>query len=103
MLNKIVDINLKCECCFWIFDSKYNLSIILIFTFSDTSEISINGVRVRYADFLTLMSKFKGTVDMSENSLGKYKRQSCVWIFNSKFELNTPLVFGCPDTFRDEY
>ena len=49
------------------------------------------------------MSKFKGTVDMSENSLGKYKRQPCVWIFNSKFELNTPLVFGCPDTFRDEY
>ena len=38
-------------------------------------EISSKGIRMRYADFLTVLSIFKGTVNMNENSLGKSKMQ----------------------------
>ena len=35
----------------------------------------MKGVRVRYADFLTLLSIFKGTVNVNENSSGKCEMQ----------------------------
>ena len=54
-----------------------------------------------YADFLALMNIFKGAVDMNENSLEKCEKRVVFWIFNWKFELNTPLVFSFSDTFRD--
>ena len=31
------------------------------------------------------------------------KCELCFWIFNSKFELNTLLVFSFTNTFSDEY
>ena len=35
----------------------------------------MKGVRVRYADFLTLLSIFKGTVNVNENSSEKFEMQ----------------------------
>ena len=63
---KIVNINVKCECYFWIFKSKSNLTTLLIFHFLENfSKISIKGIRVRYADFFILLSIFKGIVDVN--------------------------------------
>ena len=36
-----------------------------LLVFQTPSEISINGLRVRYAELITLLSVFKSTVDMN--------------------------------------
>ena len=60
---KIVQKNAKCRSCFWIFNSKFVLNTPLVV--QTPSEMEIKGIRVRYADFMTLQSTFKGTVDMN--------------------------------------
>ena len=48
--------------------AHYQLSV-----FQKPSEMSIKGIRVRYADFLALLNVFKGTVNVNWNSLEKCK------------------------------
>ena len=49
--------------------------------------MSIKGIRMRFADFLTLLSIFEGTVHMN----------GCVafGFFNSKFEFRRAMSFAC--------
>ena len=61
------------------------------------------GVRVRYAELMTLLSIFKGIVDINSNSLHKSQMPVLLLDFNSKSDLSTPLVFSFLDTFRDKY
>ena len=64
---KIVNINLKYECCFWICNSKLDLSTLLIFSFQTPSEMSKKGIRMKYAKLVTLLNIFKGTVEINSN------------------------------------
>ena len=64
--------------------------------------MSVKGINVRYVDFLTLPSIFKGTFKVNQNSFGKCKMGILLFEFNWKFELNTTLIFSFSDTFRDE-
>ena len=54
---KIIHINLEYKCCFLVFNSKYN--------FQAHSEMIIKGIGMTYTDLFTLLSIFKGTVDMN--------------------------------------
>ena len=60
---KVVNINLKCEGCSWIFNSKSNLTKLIVA--QTPSEMNIKGIWMRYADFLNLLSLFDGTVNMN--------------------------------------
>ena len=62
---KIVNINFKYECYFWIFNSESDLSALIVLAFQIPSKNNIKGISVRYGDTLTLLSTFKGTVDMN--------------------------------------
>ena len=66
---QIVNINFKCEYYFGTFNSKSDLSTLLVFGFQTPSEMSIKGIRVRCDDILTLLSIFKGTVNINSDSL----------------------------------
>ena len=55
---------MKCQCCFWIFNSKFQLATQLVFGFADTiidAEMSIKRISVKYAEFITSLSILKGT------------------------------------------
>ena len=45
--------------CSWIFNSKFKLNMLVAFSLLDTFR------ELTYTDILTLLSIFKGTVDMS--------------------------------------
>ena len=55
---------MKCESCFWNFNSNFDLSTSLNFSFSETyTEMSTNEIKVKYAEFITSLSVFKGAID----------------------------------------
>ena len=54
---KIIHVNLEYKCCFLAFNSKYN--------FQAHSEMIIKGIGMTYTDLFTLLSIFKGNVDMN--------------------------------------
>ena len=55
---------------------------------------------MRYAELMALLSIFDGTVDkLVHNNL---KCKCCFWIFNSKSDLSTVLVFSFSDTFKND-
>ena len=56
----------------------------------------IKGIRVRYPDFMTLRSIFKGIVNMNLKSSEKCQYESCFLVFNSKSEFSVVLVFQTP-------
>ena len=64
--------------------------------------MSIKGIRVRYVDFLTLLSIFNGTVNGNYNSLRKCEIRLLLLDFNWNFELNAPLVFSFPYTLMSK-
>ena len=49
----------------WTFNSKFELSTPLIFSFSDNFRESIIGIRVRYDKLMALLNTFKRTADMN--------------------------------------
>ena len=61
---KIVNINFKCKYYVWIFNLKLDLNTPLVLIFQTPPEVSIKGIRVRYAEIMTLLSIFKGTMDI---------------------------------------
>ena len=61
---KIVNINFKCKYYFWIFNLKLDLNTPLVLIFQTPSEVSIKGIRVKYSEIMTLLSIFKGTMDI---------------------------------------
>ena len=63
----------------------------------------MEGIRVRYADFMTLLSIFKGTLDMNQNSLEKCEMSVLHLDFKTKLDLSTPANFSFSETFRDKY
>ena len=66
--------------------------------------MSIKGISLRYAEFITSLSIFKGTVNINIKVIQKnVKLWSYFWTFNSKFKLSTPLVFSFSDNFREKY
>ena len=56
--------------------------------------MSIKGIRVRYVDFLTLLSIFNGTVNGNENSLRKCEIRLLFLDIKWNIELNVLLVFS---------
>ena len=56
---------------FWNVNSKFELNTPLILVFETLLEMIIKGIRVRYAELITLLSIFKGTGDMNESSSHK--------------------------------
>ena len=61
------------------------------------------GKKVRYTEFIILLSIIKGCVDMNSYWFEKSEMRVSFCILNSKFELSTPLVLSFSDTFKDEY
>ena len=59
-----------------------------------TSEIRVKGIRVRYAKFMTLLSIFKGTVNMNKNSLENCKMGKVLVAFQMELYLSTFLHFN---------
>ena len=91
----IVYINLKCKCYFWIINSKFDLSALLVFRLSETFRDEIKGIRMRYNDFLTLLSIFKAQSIWIRIVRENGKCESCFWTFNSKLH-HLFLVFHTP-------
>ena len=56
---------------FGFFTRNSSLTRQYILDFQTPSEMSKNGIRVRYAELMTLLSIFKGTVDINLNSSHK--------------------------------
>ena len=54
---------MKCESCFWNFNSNFDLSTSLDFSFQRLTEMSTKEIKVKYAEFITSLSVFKGTID----------------------------------------
>ena len=50
--------------------------------------MSVKGIRVRYAKFITLLSIFKGKTNINLDGLEKCEMQFVLLSFNSKFELS---------------
>ena len=69
--------------------------------------MSIKGIKVKYVEFITSLSIFKGTIDTEFNMnsywLEKSEMRVLFCIFNSKFDLSTILVVSFSDTFTDQY
>ena len=69
--------------------------------------MGIKGIKVKRAEFITLLSIFKGTIDTEFNMnsywFEKSKMSLSFCILNSKFDLSTPLVVSFSDTFTDQY
>ena len=64
--------------------------------------MSIKGIRVRYVDFLTLLSIFNGTVNGNENSLRKCEIRLLFLDIKWNIELNVLLVFSFPYTLMSK-
>ena len=93
-------------CCFWTFHSKSDWSTLLVFSFSDTlysNEYSIKETSLRFAGFLTLRSICKDTVDMNQNTLGKWKIRVEVLDFNPKFECRRASNRMISSAFNDKF
>ena len=61
--------------------------------------MSIEGIRVKYADILTLLIIFKGTVNMSSDSSGKYEMRVVLLDFSLEIRVEHTtsfLVFHAP-------
>ena len=65
ILIKIAWKNTKCESYFWVFNSKFELSIFLNFRFLDLMKMSVNGITRTYAKIIILPSIFKDTLHMN--------------------------------------
>ena len=70
------------------------MSISLVSTF----EMSVKGVKVRYAKFMTLLSIFKGTVNMNKTKNAKWEK--FLWHFKWNFYLSTFLHFKFSEICR---
>ena len=70
------------------------MSISLVSTF----EMSVKGVRVRYAKFMTLLSIFKGTVNMNKKKNAKWEK--FLWHVKWNFYLSTFLHFEFSEICR---
>ena len=83
-----------------IVNSKFELSTLIVFSFSDAfrDEYLRNNSEISWT--YVLLSIFKGAADWIKIVKENEKCESCLWIFNSEFELNTSLVSSLLDTFR---
>ena len=59
----LLHFQLEIESCFWTFNSNSDLSTLLAFIFQTYSETGIKKITVRYVDFMTLQSMFKGSIN----------------------------------------
>ena len=64
--------------------------------------MGIERISFRYAGLIILLGIFKGTVDIKITQKN-VKLGSYFWIFNSQFELSTPLELSFSDNFGDKF
>ena len=57
----------KCESCFWNFYSNIDLNTSLDFSFSETYGDEYQGNKSKYAEFITSLNIFKGTINAEFN------------------------------------
>ena len=77
---------MKCKSCVSSLVWNVSKAHLYILNFGKATEMSTEGKRLRYTEFIIVLRIPKGTVDMNSYWF-------CFLIFNSKFELRIPLAF----------